>query len=272
MLNGRYDAATDMWSCGVVMYTIVLGVPPFAGSVENEVLDSIRSGCFRTDVPGWDTLSDDAKDVLEKMLEHDPKKRISPRVALEHKWMSSAPKNEATAIQQSTIANMRQFRAANRLKRAALHTIAQQLDDSHLRGLRELFVSLDRDGDGSLTAAELQEGFLKAGLEHVPSDLIELMEGMDSDGSGRIDYTEFLAAAMDKRMYITEEFCWMAFRVFDISGTGRISKEELAQVLMPDETDAMADRMAGEIMKQIDTMGDGVIDFPEFFAMMRSDR
>ena len=86
-------------------------------------------------------------------------------------------------------------------------------------------MSLDASCDGLLTAAESKEGLAKAGLKDIPVDLQQILKDVDSDGSGVIDYTELLAATLDKRSYLTEEVCWGAFRTFDKNGDGNTSKE-----------------------------------------------
>ena len=80
-------------------------------------------------------------------------------------------------------------------------------------------MSLDKNGDGTLTVQEVRDSMDKCGVK-IPADLEELMKDVDSDGSGTIDYTEFIAATLDKKIYIQEDVCWAAFRVFDLDGNG----------------------------------------------------
>ncbi|CAE8656747.1 unnamed protein product, partial [Polarella glacialis] len=165
--------------------------------------------------------------------------------------------------------NLRGFRSQNKLKKAALHVIASQLGEAQIKGLRDVFVSLDENGDGLLTVVEMKAGLEKAGLAEIPADLQAIMDGVDADGSGVIDYTEFLAATLDQKDYMKEDACWQAFRVFDRDGNGKISKEELAQVLADGAVSAMLVQDVESLMNEIDVNGDGEVDFDEFLLMMR---
>merc|ERR1712037_1006004 len=153
-------------------------------------------------------------------------------------------------------------------KKAALHIMAVQLNDSQIKALRDTFTALDSNGDGLLTSAEMKEGLKKAGLTDIPQDLQAILEDVDSDGSGVIDYTEFLAATLDKRAYVQEDVVWSAFRIFDKNGDGKISPEELKEVLQDDEVQNVADAAALDsvksLLQQVDGDGDGYIDFNEF--------
>merc|ERR1712151_271502 len=113
--------------------------------------------------------------------------------------------------------------------------IASGLDEGQIKALRETFMALDGNGDGLLTVNEMKEGLNKAGLKEIPSDLQQIMEDVDSDGSGVIDYTEFLAATLDKKVYMAEDVCWQAFRIFDRNGDGKICKDEISKVLNDDD-------------------------------------
>merc|ERR1719247_1089031 len=104
----------------------------------------------------------------------------------------------------------------------------------------------------------MKEGLKRCGLTEIPPDLVQILEEVDSDGSGVIDYTEFLAATLDAKVYMKEDVCWQAFRIFDRNGDGKISKAEIANVLNDDDVkDHTAAENLAAIIKEVDTNGDG---------------
>lgn len=229
----------------------------------------------------WRSISNDAKDLIRLLLQVDPAQRCSAQKALGHRWIrTTAPQaSTKTALKASPalLDNLRNFRSQNKLKKAALQIIATQLDDAQLRNLRDIFTALDTNGDGLLTTEELQSGLERAGLGKAAEDLHAICDGVDTDGSGVIDYTEFLAAALDKRSYLSEQACRTAFKVFDLDGDGKISVEELRALL---EDDGHADLLgtregreggterAARLLMEVDCNGDGMIDYQEFMKMM----
>lgn len=272
VLAGKYDQASDLWSLGVIMYVLLCGYPPFHGDTDADVLAKVRLGNFHFAQADWKNVSEDAKELIRKLLKMNPKDRFTAEQALYHVWVEKkAPKAANVALQTNLVDNLRGFRSQNKLKKAALHVIATQLGESQIQALRDTFMALDCNGDGLLTVTELKEGLSKAGLTEIPPDLQQIMEEVDSDGSGMIDYTEFLAATLDRKVYMCEETCWQAFRVFDLNNDGNISREELLQVLNDGDVKNAAARDMAEVMKEIDQNGDGQIDFAEFMQMMRGD-
>jgi calcium-dependent protein kinase len=168
------------------------------------------------------------------------------------------------------VPRLRRFRCRSKFAKAVLHVIASQLNEVQIKSLRETFLSLDSNGDGLLTLSELKEGLSQAGVTELPHDLKQIMEGIDADGSGVIDYTEFLAATIEKRQYIQEDVCWTAFRVFDMNGDGKITPNELRMVLNNGNMESVMDINAtADLLKEVDKNGDGAIDFKEFMGMMR---
>jgi calcium-dependent protein kinase len=270
VLAGKYDQLSDLWSCGVIMYVMLCGYPPFFGETDAEVLSKVRLGNFSFNQADWKNVSEDAKNLIRMLLKMNPRDRHTAEQALNHDWIKhKAPKAQNISLQDNFVDNLRGFRSQNKLKKAALQIIAGQLNDDQIKALRETFMALDGNGDGLLTANELKDGLSKV-LKEIPPDLEQILKDVDADGSGIIDYTEFLAATLDKRQYIKEDVCWSAFRLFDRNGDGKISPEELKQVLGNDDvTSVLGAQQLKELMSEVDGNGDGFIDFQEFMGMMR---
>merc|ERR1719343_553571 len=113
--------------------------------------------------------------------------------------------------------------------------------------------------------SELSEGLKQTGMANeAPEDLDELLRSLDVDGSGQIDYTEFLAATLERRQYNNENICWAAFRVFDKNNDGKISHQELLDVLASqDVVKAIGQDTIAELMREVDQDGNGYIEFEE---------
>mmetsp|Transcript_58933 Transcript_58933/g.108010 ORF Transcript_58933/g.108010 Transcript_58933/m.108010 type:complete len:502 (+) Transcript_58933:88-1593(+) len=270
VLAGKYDQAADLWSLGVIMYVVLCGYPPFYGETDADVLAKVRLGNFSFNAADWKSVSEDAKNLIRMLLKMNPRDRYTAEQALNHVWVrNKAPKATNVALQSNLVDNLRGFRSQNKLKKAALHVIASQLGEGQIKALRDTFMALDENGDGLLTVNEMKEGLNKCGLKEIPPDLQQIMEEVDSDGSGVIDYTEFLAATLDKKIYMAEDVCWQAFRIFDRNGDGKICKDEIKMVLNDEDVKNSAAKDMAEIMKDIDKNGDGEIDFQEFMQMMR---
>eukprot|EP00405_Crypthecodinium_cohnii_P051280 CAMPEP_0206595828 /NCGR_PEP_ID=MMETSP0325_2-20121206/43211_1 /ASSEMBLY_ACC=CAM_ASM_000347 /TAXON_ID=2866 /ORGANISM="Crypthecodinium cohnii, Strain Seligo" /LENGTH=506 /DNA_ID=CAMNT_0054106573 /DNA_START=95 /DNA_END=1615 /DNA_ORIENTATION=+ len=271
VLAGKYDQLSDLWSVGVIMYVMLCGYPPFFGETDAEVLSKVRIGNFSFNPADWKNVSEDAKNLIRMLLKMNPRDRYSAEQALNHEWIKNkAPKAQNVNLQSNFVDNLRGFRSQNKLKKAALHIIAGQLNEDQIKALRETFMALDGNGDGLLTAAEMREGLTKSGLKDIPDDLQQILNDVDSDGSGVIDYTEFLAATLDKRSYVQEDVCWSAFRLFDKNGDGKISQDELRLVLDDGDVKNVAGAQTiAQMMQEIDGNGDGHIDFQEFMEMMR---
>eukprot|EP00929_Paragymnodinium_shiwhaense_P123855 TRINITY_DN9824_c0_g1_i1.p1 TRINITY_DN9824_c0_g1~~TRINITY_DN9824_c0_g1_i1.p1 ORF type:complete len:536 (+),score=142.80 TRINITY_DN9824_c0_g1_i1:157-1764(+) len=274
VLNGRYDHMCDLWSCGVIMYVLLAGYPPFNGTNDTEIFRKVRLGQVRFDRPEWRYISKDAQDLVRHLLMKQPQDRFSADQALQHDWIKDvAPRASNAPLPTTILDNLKTFRCQNKLKKAALHVIAGQMNEDEIKQLREIFVSLDTNGDGWLTLEELNDGFNKGGVASAGAaiDLQAIMEGIDADGSGMIDYSEFLAAALDRQQVLQEDLCWAAFRAFDVDGNGVISKAEIKEVLAVDGvSEAMGAEAIDNLLKDVDTNGDGEIDFTEFMAMMKA--
>lgn len=277
VLQGKYTNKCDLWSAGVIMYILLCGYPPFHGENDTEILQKVKVGKYHFNESDWKNVSMEAKDLIRHLLAYNPDDRYTAEQGLNHRWIKNySTKNNPAAdapLNKQILENFRAFRALSKLKKVALTIIAQQMNEGEISLLKTIFMALDENGDGTLTVNEIRKGLRNSGLKEIPPDLDYLMHDVDSDGSGVIDYTEFVAASLEQRQYIQEDVCWAAFRVFDLDANGKISPEELLQVLGSDNVQGVFDHQdVAEIkamIQEVDTDGDGEIDFDEFMAMMR---
>jgi len=197
---------------------------------------------------------------------------VAQHQALNHIWIKhAAPLAPQVSLRPGFVESIRSFRSQNKLKKAALHIIAGQLSEERIKDLRDIFTCLDENGDGLLTVAELKAGLEQAGITDAPEDLQAIVDGLDGDGSGFVDYSEFLAATLDRRSHLQEGVCRIAFDVLDLNNDGKITQAEIKQVLAVDGvSEAIGQKTAQGIIDELDKDGDGTLDFQEFMLMMRN--
>ena len=94
ILEGNYDEKCDLWSIGVILYIMLSGKPPFSGKNDSEILSKVANGKYSLSGDVWNRRSDDLKDLIKSLMEKDPKKRISARDAMQHKWIQRKVHNE----------------------------------------------------------------------------------------------------------------------------------------------------------------------------------
>ena len=172
---------------------------PFFGETDAEGLAKVRLGNFSFNAADWKDVSEDAKNFFRMLLEMNPRDRFTADQALNHDWIKNkAPKAVNVSLQQGFVDNLRGSRSAHKFKKAALHVVANQMDSTKLKQLKDIFISLDSNNDGTATVSEMKSGLEKAKkeklLEEIPTDLESIMRGVDADGSGVINYTEFLGS------------------------------------------------------------------------------
>lgn len=270
VLAGKYDGQiADMWSLGVIMYVILCGYPPFYGETDAEILAKVRLGNFSFNARDWKGISENAKNLVRMNLKMNPRDRFTAQQALEHAWFQGMEGLSEAVMDPSVIDRFRHFRTRTKFQKAALQVIATQLGEKDIKVLKDIFIGLDANGNGKVSLEEVKKGMEKAGITDMPHDLADLIDFAGENSTDMLDYTEFLAACLDRKVVLSEDVLWSAFRVFDKDGNGQICPAELKVMLSSGDVEA-SDECVANIIKDVDKNGDRNVDFAEFVAMMRA--
>ncbi|XP_042473359.1 calcium-dependent protein kinase 2-like [Zingiber officinale] len=267
VLKRKYGPEADIWSIGVMLYIFLCGVPPFWAETEHGIFNAILRGQVDFSSDPWPVISPGAKDLVNKMLHLDPKQRLTAFEVLNHPWIKEDGEAPDTPLDNAVLNRLKQFRAMNQFKKAALRVIAGCLSEEEIKGLKEMFKNMDSDNSGTITLEELKKGLASQGTKLSEFEVKQLMEAADADGNGTIDYEEFITATVHMNRMDREEHLYTAFQYFDKDNSGYITKEELEQALK--EKDLYDGEEIKEIISEADVDNDGRINYEEFAAMMR---
>jgi calcium-dependent protein kinase len=267
VLERHYGPEADIWSAGVMLYVLLSGAPPFWAETVQGIFEEIMKGeppSFAADP--WPNISEGAKDLVRKMLNPNPKQRITASEVLQHSWIREdgvAPHKPIASLVQF---RLKQFAAMNKLKKLAIRIIAEKLSEDEIGVLQKSFAEMDRDNDGAISFEELREGLLKAGTTLQEAEILDLMDAADVDQDGIIDYGEFLAATLSLHHIELEENLFAAFQYFDKDGRGLITTDEVLAVC---REFSMEDVRTEDLLHEVDVGHDGSIDYKMFVTMMR---
>ncbi|WOH10491.1 hypothetical protein DCAR_0729960 [Daucus carota subsp. sativus] len=269
VLRRNYGPEVDVWSAGVILYILLCGVPPFWAETEQGVALAILRGNLDFKREPWPQISDNAKSLVRRMLEPDPKKRLTAKQVLEHPWIQNAKKASNVPLGDIVRTRLKQFSLMNRFKKKALRVIAEHLTIEEVEVIRDMFTLMDTDNDGKVTYEELKAGLRKVGSQLAEPEIRMLMDVADVDGNGVLNYGEFVAVTIHLQRMENDEHIRRAFTFFDKDANGYIELDELREALA-DESGETDDNVLNEIMREVDTDKDGKISYDEFVAMMKT--
>nr|XP_006119306.1 calcium/calmodulin-dependent protein kinase type II subunit delta isoform X17 [Pelodiscus sinensis] len=118
-----YGKPVDMWACGVILYILLVGYPPFWDEDQHRLYQQIKAGAYDFPSPEWDTVTPEAKDLINKMLTINPAKRIIASEALKHPWICQRSTVASMMHRQETVDCLKKFNARRKLKGAILTTM-----------------------------------------------------------------------------------------------------------------------------------------------------
>ncbi|OMJ81658.1 hypothetical protein SteCoe_17816 [Stentor coeruleus] len=268
VISGEFNHKCDVWSCGIILYIMLCGHPPFNGRTESEIFAKISRGVFNFSGKEWAGISKSAKNLVQKMLIKDVNKRLSAKEAWEDPWIQSRAKCdlEDTEINTTTMQALANFRTNYKLQQATLSYIACNLTtNSEIEEMKNAFIILDSNGDGHLNEREIRLGYANITLSN-SVDINKILCRCDIDLNGMVDYSEFITATIDWGKCLTHEMLENAFKAYDIDRSGTISIDEVREFLGGEYSEM--EKEWGKILNDIGKNDDGEIDLQEFKQLM----
>jgi calcium-dependent protein kinase len=203
MHGSGYNEKCDIWSCGIILYMMIAGSPPFYSIKKEEVINMIKKGvveytgifvCFyKILAPIWGTVSKHCLNLLKGMLDYDPEKRISASQALSLKYLRkySEGSDACNADLRISIQNLRNFRTQTKFQKAVLiYCASQKLSQKAEAKIRKLFDIFDTNRDGKLTTEELMFGYknVYGDTKKAKKEVERIMKNINFNHSGVIEY------------------------------------------------------------------------------------
>ncbi|XP_668097.1 CDPK2 protein-related [Cryptosporidium hominis TU502] len=288
LLKGEtFSYSLDVWSVGVIMYSVITGRHPFSGRSRAETRHNICYG-----IPAISEItcvSNACKSLLGKLLEKNPRERITVDEALSHDWFSISHSSYCEVdIGMPLLAHLKVYTRQSDLRHILIHMLSHQLalDTTQINMATSVFKSLDTDNDGVLSISELGSGLQKLGISSRESSMI--IKAMDIDGNGIISYSEFITACHIWRRNEIRQLKSFFMKI-DRNNQGKITREEFKQLLKAQKSKLLSNITKSfsstndvnyrtilpssnqgvytewdSVLDEIDTNRDGLIDWKEF--------
>ena len=272
VIKGNYDEKCDIWACGVILYTLLSGYPPFNGQTDKDIYNMISKMNFDFEQPVWKNVSKYAKELIKKMLS-PAKSRYTAEEVLNSKWLSvKTKKNDEKTNYYLDYTHIEKYKSYSKFKQVILTFIASRLSSEDSDKIRNIFCCIDESQKGFITYEDFSNYLINEcnidEISNKQNEIKKAFRSVDIDQNNAIDYTEFLAANIEEAIYLKEEKLKEAFRQFDLDDVGYIKKDDIIRVLKLDNLEDK-DKIANKIIEENDFDKDGKINFTDFTTAMK---
>ncbi|XP_031731298.1 calcium/calmodulin-dependent protein kinase type II subunit gamma isoform X29 [Anarrhichthys ocellatus] len=173
-----YGKPVDIWACGVILYILLVGYPPFWDEDQHKLYQQIKAGAYDFPSPEWDTVTPEAKNLINQMLTINPAKRITADQAIKHPWVCQRSTVASMMHRQETVECLRKFNARRKLKGAILTTMLVSRNFSACKTL------LNKKSDGVKGSTEscnnTEEEEMKARKQEIIKMTEQLIEAINN--------------------------------------------------------------------------------------------
>ena len=274
VIDNCYDEMCDEWSCGVLMYILLTGEPPFTGKNEEEIFENVKKGNIDFSLKQFNYVSENCIDLIKQLLEKSKKKRIKASEALKHPFFNEDfDPNEALLLNAdlnmlNELLNIKKFRSK-------LHEVVTAylcfnfINKEEEKKLSKLFRYIDKDNKTKFDIYDLKLAFRNASIYVSTKQLKNIMNVLDSDGNSTIEYQEFLRAMCDKKQLFCEKNLRNVFNYMDKDKKGFINEKDIMRFVFGNKN--YHRESIFDIMAQIGLEKNSQLNFEEFEELIKNN-
>ena len=274
VLKQRYNEKCDTWSVGVILYMTLVGVAPFDGQTDDDIIHRIKVGKYNKSHVRFVEHSEEAKDLVYKLLEKNIDKRLSAKEALNHPWFEKyGGRNLFCNFRPEDIKpyieNLFHYKYNSKLQELVVAFLVHNLSNNdETLIILKMFRYFNKAGDCKLTKAELTNGLYKYKDKDEVDEMVDIIfQRLDGDNNGYIEYEEFLRACIDKKTLMTKENLKYAFKFLDKDNTKTLDAQKILKAFLK-KPNKEFEAVFNITLKLVDKDSDGIIDFSEFCELM----
>ena len=261
---GEYNKSCDIWSCGVIMYYLLSGRFPFEGENQEEIINKIYESKFDFNKKYFNDISEEAKDLISKCLKNQTTKRITIEEALNHKFFDDVKKaRKITELEKKHLKNLKKLGKKTKFYQLVLTYLSYHFSDNKiLNEINLLYEKLDKNIDYKISKSELYKAYKETNIKIKSKELSNIINSMDFNDNGDIDYEEFVRMCIPKEKLFTEENLENAFLMFDNDKKGFITPKKIIGFI--ESNQEINENLKSQIEKEIIDLADEIIDINGF--------
>lgn len=235
VLHRSYSTEADVWSIGVIAYILLCGSRPFWARTESGIFRSVLKADPSFEEQPWPTLSSEAKDFVKRLLNKDPRKRMTAAQALCHPWINNSH-NIEVPLDILIFKLMKAYMRSSALRKAALRALSKTLTVDELFYLKEQFALLEPSNNGTISFDKVKTALMKHAADAMKEARVhDFLASVNALQYRRMDFEEFCAAALSVHQLEAldrwEQHARCAYEIFEKEGNRAIMIEELASEL-----------------------------------------
>ena len=274
VVDNLYDERSDEWSCGVLMYILLSGVPPFYGDTEEEIFEKIKKCKYDFTPPPFKKVSKNCKDLIRRLLEPKKQYRIKAIEALRHPFFTESFDPNSAMTEDKDLNVLKNFinpiKYQSKFHEAiAVFLCVNFITTEEENTLKTVFRYLDKDGKGIISLEMMKKSLEEIGIEISDEELQKVFDQIDENGSSFIEYQEFIRNTCDIKKLMSEQNLKNVFNTIS-SNNNTMTGQDIKNFIFHDAI------VREETLKEyFDSFGmkfEDSIVFDDFYNMIRNNQ